>query len=56
MFLLEALERLFARRPDARERVKVILAGVFTAEDRAVAERYPFLALRDFVPHAGRSS
>ena len=36
MFLLEALERWFARRPDVRDDVELVLAGSVTEEDRRV--------------------
>jgi len=52
VFLLEALAALFAERPELRPHVEVVFAGVFTDQDRAVAARYPFVELRDFVPHA----
>ena len=59
--LPHALARLPAGRGRGRDRssgrsssgrVEVLLAGVFTDQDRAVAARYPFVTLRDFVPHA----
>jgi glycosyltransferase involved in cell wall biosynthesis len=50
--LLEAVSRVLAARPELESKIEVLLAGVFTAEDRAVAARYPFVKLRDFVPHA----
>jgi hypothetical protein len=53
VFLLEALGSLVARRPELSRIVEVVLAGVFTEQDRAVAARYPFVRLEDFVPHAG---
>ena len=53
VYLLEALSALFARRPELEALVEVELAGVFTDADRAVAARYPFVRLSDFVPHAG---
>jgi glycosyltransferase involved in cell wall biosynthesis len=52
VFLLEALGSLFARRPELEREVQVVFAGVHTPEDRAVAARYPFVELRDFVPHS----
>jgi len=53
VYLLEALATLLARRPELAPLVAVELAGVFTDADRAVAARYPFVRLSDFVPHAG---
>jgi glycosyltransferase involved in cell wall biosynthesis len=52
VYLLEAIGSLLAGRPELEPEIEVILAGVFTPEDRAVADRYPFVQLRDFVPHA----
>jgi glycosyltransferase involved in cell wall biosynthesis len=52
VYLLEALGSLFERRPELEAEVEVVFAGVYTPEDRAVAARYPFVQLRDFVPHA----
>ena len=52
VFLLDAVASLLARRPELDGTIEVVLAGVFTAEDRAVAARHPFATLRDFVPHA----
>ncbi|MBE2320230.1 glycosyltransferase [Solirubrobacter sp. CPCC 204708] len=53
IYLLEAMAALLARRPQLTRSVEVVLAGVFTGPDREVASRYPFVTLRDFVPHAG---
>src|SRR4051794_27746002 len=52
VFLLEALDRLYAREPALRGRVEVHLAGDLTAEDRAVAERHGGVKLRGLLPHA----
>ncbi len=52
VYLLEAVAGVLERRPELSGEVEVILAGVFTEEDRTVAARYPFVTLRDFVPHA----
>ena len=52
VFLLEALGSLVERRPELERVIEVVLAGVFTEQDRAVAARYPFVRLEDFVPHA----
>ncbi|MGH3441459.1 MAG: glycosyltransferase [Nitriliruptorales bacterium] len=53
VFLLEALASLLQQRRDLKPLVEVVLAGVFTDDDRVVASRYPFVQLHDFVPHAG---
>jgi glycosyltransferase involved in cell wall biosynthesis len=52
VYLLEAVHATEAARHDLRGRIEVHLAGVFTDEDRAVAARYPFVRLHEFVPHA----
>ena len=52
VFLLEAIAELLRGRPELRPRVEVVLAGVFTDEDREVARRFEFVRLEDFVPHA----
>ena len=52
VYLLDAVAAAIAQRPELGGRVEVLLAGVFTDQDRAVAARYPFVTLRDFVPHA----
>jgi glycosyltransferase involved in cell wall biosynthesis len=52
VFLLEAVAGVLTRRPDLAGRIEVVLAGVFTAEDRAIAARYDFVTLQDFLPHA----
>ena len=52
VFLLGAVERVRRERPELASSIEVVLAGVFTDEDRSVAARHPFVRLRDFVPHA----
>ena len=52
VYLLEAVEAVARDEPEAAATVEVVLAGVFTEDDRAVASRYPFVRLCDFVPHA----
>jgi glycosyltransferase involved in cell wall biosynthesis len=51
VYLVEAVDAVLARRPELEGVVDVHLAGVFTAEDRAVASRYPFVRLHEFLPH-----
>ena len=51
VFLLDAIERVVASDPSLAGRIEVHLAGVFTPQDRAVAERHPFVRLHEFVPH-----
>jgi len=51
VFLLEAIERVLAADRGLAGRIEVHLAGAFTAADRTVAERYPFVHLHEFVPH-----
>jgi glycosyltransferase involved in cell wall biosynthesis len=53
VFLLDAVADVLRRRPELDGEVEVVLAGVFTDQDRAVAARYPFVTLSDFIPHAG---
>jgi glycosyltransferase involved in cell wall biosynthesis len=53
VYLLEAVAAVLRDRPDLEGQVEVLLAGVFTDQDRAVAVRYPFVTLSDFIPHAG---
>jgi glycosyltransferase involved in cell wall biosynthesis len=52
VFLLRAIESLFAEEPDLASVLEVHLAGVFTAEDRAVAAPHSFVHLHEFLPHA----
>ena len=52
VYLLEALEEVVRDDPALASTIEVVLAGVFTEEDRAVAAHHPFVELRDFVPHA----
>ena len=52
VFLLEAIDRLIAAEPALAERVEVQLAGVLTPTDREVADRYPFVRVLGFLPHA----
>ena len=50
-FLLEAIAALRARGFALADAIEVHLAGVFTAEDRAVAAKHPFVHLHEFIPH-----
>jgi glycosyltransferase involved in cell wall biosynthesis len=47
VFLIEAVERLLAARPDLRDRVEILFAGGFTEGDRQAC------AGRDFIHEAG---
>jgi glycosyltransferase involved in cell wall biosynthesis len=51
VYLLQAVERLLARRPDLRGRVEVVLAGVLSAADLDVARRYDFVVTPGYVTH-----
>lgn len=51
VYLLEAVARAVRARPDLAAVVEVHLAGVFTPEDRAIASRYDFVRLHEFLPH-----
>jgi glycosyltransferase involved in cell wall biosynthesis len=51
VFLLEAVERVLADEPALAGRIEVHLAGVFTPQDRAVAERHAFVQMHEFKPH-----
>jgi glycosyltransferase involved in cell wall biosynthesis len=52
VYLLEALELLFGRRPELRSVVELHLAGVLSARDREVAERSSEVRLHGYLPHA----
>lgn len=51
VYLLQAVERLLQRRPELRDRVEVVLAGVLSQSDREIAERYPFVSTPGYVSH-----
>jgi glycosyltransferase involved in cell wall biosynthesis len=51
VFLLEAVERLRAARPDLAAHVEVHLAGVLSEEDREIAERSPSARLPGYLAH-----
>jgi glycosyltransferase involved in cell wall biosynthesis len=51
VFLLEAIAALKEREPTVANPIEVHLAGVFTAEDRAVAATHSFVHLHEFMPH-----
>ena len=51
VFLLEAIARICEREPALAAEIEVHLAGVFTAEDRAVAAGHSFVHLHEFLPH-----
>jgi glycosyltransferase involved in cell wall biosynthesis len=51
VFLLEAVAALRERNAALGGSIEVHLAGVFTAEDRAVAADRPFVHLHEFLPH-----
>ena len=52
VFLLEAVDRLVALRPELRSMVQVHLAGVLSERDREVAERSPYAHMHGYLPHA----
>ena len=52
IFLLQAVERLFERRPEFRGRIEVLLAGVLGRSDREIGARYSFVSMPGFVTHA----
>ena len=51
VYLLEAIARICEREPAVAAEIEVHLAGVFTAEDRAVAAGRSFVQLHEFLPH-----
>jgi len=51
IYLLEAIEIAIAREPELRSVIEVHLAGVSTSSDRALAERFPYVRMHDYVPH-----
>jgi glycosyltransferase involved in cell wall biosynthesis len=51
VYLLRAVDDAIRRRPELDGVIEVDLAGVFTSEDRAIAARYPFVRLHEFLPH-----
>ena len=52
LFLLEAVERLVARDPSLGSRIEIVLAGVLSPSDLAVAERSPFVRTPGYLSHA----
>jgi glycosyltransferase involved in cell wall biosynthesis len=52
VYLLEAVNRLLDRRPDLHGRIEVLLAGVLSAGDREIADRYAFVSTPGYVTHA----
>lgn len=51
VYLLEAVRFAAQRQPELERVLEVHLAGVFTEQDRAIAARYPFVRLHEFLPH-----
>jgi hypothetical protein len=51
VYLLEAVERLRAKRPDLTGSIEVHLAGVLSDEDREIADRCPAVRLPGYLPH-----
>jgi glycosyltransferase involved in cell wall biosynthesis len=51
VFLLEALEIVFAREPELRRKVEVHLAGALTAADRAATAGAGHVQARGYLPH-----
>lgn len=51
IYLLEAIAAVREREPAVADEIEVHLAGVFTAEDRAVAAGHSFVRLHEFMPH-----
>lgn len=49
--VLEAIEKLVARRPELAERVELHLAGVLSKTDRELAERSRFVRASGYLPH-----
>jgi glycosyltransferase involved in cell wall biosynthesis len=52
VYLLEALERLFAETPSLRDRIEVHLAGVLSGADRTVADRSHVVRTHGYLSHA----
>jgi glycosyltransferase involved in cell wall biosynthesis len=52
VYLTEALDQLFAEKPELAELVELHLAGVLSDSDRAVAGHQPAVKLRGYLPHA----
>jgi glycosyltransferase involved in cell wall biosynthesis len=54
--LLEALERWFARRPEVRDDVELVLAGSATDEDRRVAAQSPVASVVCFLGYLSHAA
>ena len=52
MYLLEAIDRLLARKPELRGRIEVHLAGVLSDADREIAARSEVVHVHGYLPHA----
>jgi glycosyltransferase involved in cell wall biosynthesis len=52
VFLIEAIERVLARKPDLADALELHLAGVLNDTDRRAAARCPVAKLRGYVTHA----
>jgi glycosyltransferase involved in cell wall biosynthesis len=52
VYLLEAIERVEATRPDLAGRIELHLAGGLTDADREVAQRFPRVVAHGQLPHA----
>jgi glycosyltransferase involved in cell wall biosynthesis len=51
VFLVQALERLLAKRPELRELVDLHFVGVLTPDDRSELGSLPYVTLPGFLPH-----
>lgn len=52
VYLIEALNRLFARRPELEDTIELHLAGVLNDSDRTIADRCPVSQLRGYMTHS----
>jgi glycosyltransferase involved in cell wall biosynthesis len=52
VFLLEAIDRLIAHRPDLESEIELHLAGALTEIDRAVAAASPVTRVHEYISHA----
>jgi glycosyltransferase involved in cell wall biosynthesis len=52
VYLLRALDRLVARRPELAEHIELHLAGVLSGTDRSVAATSDMVRMHGYLPHA----
>ncbi len=52
VYLLEAIDRLIAQKPELHGRIEVHLAGVLSNADREIAARSDVVRLHGYLPHA----